>query len=253
MTDAPLAWFDTYLRGKAGLLPDRPVTVQMQGTGGGWRHLDDWPPSEARTRWYLHPNGWLATDEPAQPSEPDRYQYDPADPTPAMGGIGMLTGGAVDNRPLEARPDVLVYTGDRLADALELIGPVEARLRVSSSVEHTDFFVRLCDVDPDGTSINICDGIQRLDPSLIDRAEDGTFAVTVVLWPAAHRFGPGHRVRVQVSSGAHPVFARNLGTGEAIATANTMRPADQAVFHDPARLSWVTLPHTSPALPGGSC
>jgi putative CocE/NonD family hydrolase len=246
MTEAPLAWFDTYLRGKTGLLPDRPVTVQVQGTGAGWRDLDDWPPSDARTRWYLHPDGRLATDEPAQPSEPDCYRYDPADPTPAAGGIGMLTGGPVDNRPLEARHDVLVYTSDRLAGAVEVIGPVEARLRVNSSIEYTDFFVRVCDVHPDGTSINICDGIRRIDPSLIDRAADGTFDVNVALWPAAHRFGPGHRVRVQVSSGAHPVFARNLGTGEAIATATTLRPADQAVFHEPKRLSWVTLPHTLP-------
>jgi uncharacterized protein len=246
MTDAPLAWFDTYLRGQTGLLPAQPVTVDVQGSGGGWRHLDDWPPSEARTRWYLHPGGRLGTEAPTGASEPDRYRYDPADPTPAMGGIGMLTGGAVDNRRLEARDDVVVYTSAILEETLEVIGPVEAELRVSSSLDHTDFFVRLCDVGPDGASINVCDGIRRLDPSSIDRAPDGTFAVAVALWPAAHRFGPGHRVRVQVSSGAHPVFGRNLGTGEPMATATTLRPADQAVFHHPERLSWVTLPHPSP-------
>jgi putative CocE/NonD family hydrolase len=246
MTDAPLAWFDTYLRGETGLLPDRPVTVQVQGTGGGWRDLDDWPPSDGRTRWFLHPDGRLATDEPGAFTEPDRYRYDPADPTPAMGGIGMLTGGPVDNRPLEARPDVLVYTSETLTEPLEVIGPVQAELWVSSSLDHTDFFVRLCDVQPDGTSLNICDGVQRLTPSTIDRAPDDTFPVTVVLWPAAHRFAPGHRVRVQVSSGAHPVFARNLGTGDDIATATTFQPADQAVFHEPSRLSWVSLPHLLP-------
>jgi hypothetical protein len=245
MTDAPLAWFDTFLRGQSGLLPDHPVTVDVQGTGGGWRHLADWPPSPDRTRWFLHAEGRLATAAPTDPSEPDRYRYDPTDPTPSMGGIGMLTGGAVDNRPLEGRDDVVVYTSGVLDEALEVIGPVEARLRVSSSLDHTDFFVRLCDVHPDGASINICDGIRRLDPSTIDRQPDATFDVTVALWPAAHRFGPGHRIRLQVSSGAHPVFARNLGTGEAVAAATVSRPADQAVFHEPGRLSWVTLPHRS--------
>ncbi len=142
----------------------------------------------------------------------------------------MLTGGAVDNRPLEGRDDVVVYTSGVLDEALEVIGPVEARLRVSSSLDHTDFFVRLCDVHPDGASINVCDGIRRLDPSTIDRQPDATFDVTVVLWPAAHRFGPGHRIRVQVSSGAHPVFARNLGTGEAVAVATVVASRRSSCF-----------------------
>ena len=113
MTDAPLEWFDTYLLERPDLLPSptlpaqwaaHPVTVQVQGEGGEWRDLDDWPPpSSAPTAWYLHPGGRLSTAAPTAPSEPDRYRYDPADPTPSIGGIGMLTGGALDNRELEAR------------------------------------------------------------------------------------------------------------------------------------------------------
>jgi putative CocE/NonD family hydrolase len=243
MTDAPLAWFDTYLRGEKGLLSHRPVRVDVQGEGGGWRELEDWPPASEAKRWYLHPGGRLALDAPTDPSAPDSYRYDPADPTPSVGGIGMLTGGPQDNRELEARPDVLVYTSDELADALVLIGTVQAELVVSSSLDHTDFFVRLCDVAPDGSSINVCDGLQRLGPSAITRAADGTFGVTVPMWPVGHRFGAGHRLRIQVSSGAHPVYARNLGTGEAVATAIAMQAAEQAVYHEPARLSFVTLPH----------
>jgi len=155
----------------------------------------------------------------------------------------MLTGGPVDNRELEARPDVLVYTSEPLADPLVLIGPVEAELWASSSLDHTDFFVRLCDVSPDGASINICDGLQRLDPSSIRRSADGSFPVSVPMWPAGHRLGTGHRLRIQVSSGAHPVYARNLGTDEDLATATAMRTAEQAVYHEPGRLSFVTLPH----------
>jgi putative CocE/NonD family hydrolase len=243
MTDAPLDWFDTWLLGRDGPVDPTPVKVHVQGEGGGWCHLDDWPPQSDLTRWYLHPGGGLATVPPDSPSDPDRYRYDPADPTPSMGGIGMLTGGAIDNRPLEARPDVLVFTSDHLPEPLELVGPVEAELFVESSLDHTDFFVRLCDVHPDGSSLNVCDGLQRFDPASISRAADGTFLAAVTMWPVGHRFGRGHRLRIQVSSGAHPVYARNLGTGEPPATAKLMRAADQVVHHEPGRLSCVTLPH----------
>jgi uncharacterized protein len=248
MTDAPLDWFDKYLLERPDLvetpLPTRPVSVHIQGEGGEWHDLDDWPPpTSLPTRWYLHGDGRLSTEPPMSADDPDRYRYDPADPTPAFGGIGMLTGGPTDNRPLEARADVLVYTSDALAEALTVIGPVSAELFVTSSLDHTDFFVRLCDVHPDGQSFNVCDGLQRLVPSMIERDRDGVFRVTISVWPAGHRFAAGHRVRVQVSSGAHPVYARNLGGGEPYATATTMRAADQSVYHDLNRCSSITLPH----------
>ena len=155
----------------------------------------------------------------------------------------MLTGGPVDNRALESRADVLVYTSDELSEPLEIVGSVQADLWVGSSLDHTDFFVRLCDVHPDGRSINVCDGLQRFDPAMIRRAGDGTFKATVAMWPAGHRFGAGHRLRIQVSSGAHPVYARNLGTGEPPVTATLMRAADQAIHHEPGRPSSVVIPH----------
>jgi putative CocE/NonD family hydrolase len=243
MTDAPLDWFDTYLRDEPGLLPDRPVTVQVQGEGGEWRDFDDWPPAADLTTWCLHPDGRLASEAPTTGAGPDHYRYDPADPTPAAGGIGMLTGGPVDNRAVEARADVLVFTSDELTEPLELIGPVSAELHVTSSLDHVDFFVRVCDVHPDGASFNVCDGLQRFGPTTITRAADGTFVAPITLWPIGHRFGAGHRVRVQVSSGSHPVYARNLGTGEPATTATEMRVANVAVLHEPGHLSAVTLPH----------
>ena len=245
MTDAPLAWFDTFLRGVPGLLGEAPVTIHVQGDGGRWLDLADWPPPATATTWYLHTGGFLATDAPTASCEPDRYRYDPADATPAVGGIGMLTGGPQDNRSLEARSDVLTYTSAALTEPLVLIGPVEAALCVESSLDHTDFFVRLCDVAPDGTSRNVCDGLQRFVPDAITRAEDGTFRASVPMWPVGHRFAAGHRLRVQVSSGAHPVYARNPGTGEPVATATELRVAEQAVHHGPARLSSITLPDAS--------
>ena len=238
MTDAPLLWFDTHLKGMTGLLPERTVTLEVQGDGGGWRDFESWPPPATATQWVLGTAGTLSTDVTPSANECVRYRYDPADATPSVGGIGMLTGGQRDNRELEARSDVCVFTSDVLDHALEVIGPVHADLHVNSSLDHTDFFVRVCDVHPDGTSINVCDGLQRFSPSNVTRAADGSFRASVGMWPTAYRFGRGHRVRVQVSSGAHPVYARNLGTGESPFTATTWKVADQAVYCD----SSVTLP-----------
>ena len=244
VAEETVAWFDAYLRDHRATAPERPVSVHVQGDGGTWRELSDWPPVESvPTLWYLHPGGRLAVDIPSAPSAPDTYRYDPADPTPSLGGTGLMTGATVDNGPLEARDDVLLFTSDPLDAPLELVGAVTAELVVSSNVDHTDFFVRLCDVHPDGRSFNICDGLQRFDPTTIQRQPDGTFTATVELWPIGHRFGAGHRLRVQVSSGAHPVYDRNLGTGDPPATATEMRVADQSVYHDPGRVSTVTLPH----------
>ena len=154
----------------------------------------------------------------------------------------MLTGGPTDNRALEARDDVLVYTSDVLTEALELIGPVSATLHVTSTLDHVDFFVRVCDVHPDGTSLNVCDGLQRFGPDTISRDDDGALVAPVALWPIGHRFAPGHRLRVQVSSGAHPVYARNLGTGAPATTATEMLVNDVAVLHEPGHHSTVVLP-----------
>jgi putative CocE/NonD family hydrolase len=118
---------------------------------------------------------------------------------------------------------------------------------VTSTIEHTDFFVRLCDVDASGRSRNICDGLVRLRPGAWRRAEDGVATVEVELWPAAHVFRRGHRIRVQVSSGAHPRFSRNLGGGEPLGTATTMRVAEQEVWHDAGHPSAIVLPVRDPA------
>src|ERR1700733_15833712 len=99
-------------------------------------------------------------------------------------------------RPLEPPLDVLVYPPDVLSTPLELVGPVEAELHVGSSLDHTDFFVRLCDVSPEGRSVNVCDGLQRFDPASIHRNQDGTFTAAVALWPVGHTFATGHHLRV---------------------------------------------------------
>lgn len=235
-----LDWFDVHLRGRPS--PERPpVRVFVIGSGR-WIDLPDWPPEHVPKRWHLHAQGRLAEAAPS-PCDPDRYRYDPSDPTPSVGGAILgAQAGPRDNRRLEARSDVLTFTSNTLARDLEAIGPVSAELYVRSSVRSTDLFVRVCDVSASGRSMNVSDGLARLDTRLWRRGADGVARVDVELSPTAYRFKRGHRIRVQVSSGAHPRFARNLGTGEAIMSAVQCVPAEQEIFHDPAHPSALVLP-----------
>jgi uncharacterized protein len=236
-----LAWMRAHLAGDGAALRPQPVPAFVTGADE-WRDLPAWPPEGRPHRWHLHPGGMLAQQAPPA-ADPDSYTYDPADPTPNLAGPVGLSGRArVDNRILEARPDVLTYTSAPLAGDLEVAGGVVADLFVSSDREHTDFFARLCDVSPAGTSLNICDALLRLAPGQPERQPDGTIHTRITLWPAAHRFRRGHRLRLQVSSGAHPRYARNPGTGEPLGAAVRLAPARQQVFHYPGHPSALILP-----------
>jgi putative CocE/NonD family hydrolase len=237
-----LAWFRTHLLGEQGLLREAPVRVFVMGCNT-WRSLPDWPPpGYGAQRWFLQPGNALAPLPPGA-SQPDRYRYDPADPTPAVGGSSLSrNSGPRDNRALEARKDVLVYTSPVLERDIEVIGAVRAELFVQSSLEHTDFFVRLCDVDPRGKSINVSDGLLRLHPGQPTVDEDGVWNVCVELWSTAHCFQKGHRIRVQVAGGSHPRYARNTGSGEPLATATSLIAADHTVYHDAQHPSALILP-----------
>ena len=179
---------------------------------------------------------------------PSRFTYDPAHPTPTAGGpLLQPPGKQTDNRLIEARPDVLVFTGPPLPADLDVVGPVRARVYVRPELAHADVFVRLCDVNPGGVSRNVVDGIRRLDPRTVPApdvtvGDDGVLAVDVELYPTAYRVKAGHRLRVQVSGGAFPRYARNFGTAEPFGTATTGRPCGVEVFHDPAHPSQLTLP-----------
>jgi hypothetical protein len=145
------------------------------------------------------------------------------------------------NNKLEARPDVLVFTSAPLTEPLEVIGPVSVRLRARGHHPYFDVFARLCDVDPQGRSWDICDGLLRLGgPGA--QAEPGD--VTVPMNAAAHRFEAGHRLRVQVSGGAHPRFLRNTGTSEPLATATRLVPTDIEITHGPDHPAVLSLPVT---------
>jgi uncharacterized protein len=227
--------------------PRGPVRLYVMGEES-WRDFEAWPPPGYSPQpFYLGPAGTLAAEPPAADSAPDGYRYDPADPTPAIGGVRMVRDGAgrVDNAALEARPDVLTYTTAPLESDVEVVGEVSAQIWFRSSLPHADVFVRLCDVDPGGRSWNVCDGLVGLS------AADQVTAAAVRLWPTAYRFRAGHRIRVQVSSGSFPRYARNPGTGEPRATAVRLVAADQSVYHDDERRSAITLPVRS-AGPGGA-
>jgi putative CocE/NonD family hydrolase len=229
---------DVGLAHARGDKPPERARVQLFVMGEDrWREFPWWPPPgyEPR-RFLLQPGRELSTDPPAW-SDPDRYPYDPAHPTPAVGGVRMSArAGRLDNGALEARPDVLTFTTATLDNDIDVIGEVSAEIWFRSSLPYADVFVRVCDVDERGRSFNVCDGLRSV------TGADELSRVAVQLWPTAYRFRRGHRIRVQVSSGAFPRYNRNPGTGEARAKATTLRTATQEVFHDPAHPSAVILP-----------
>jgi len=237
-----IAWLQTRVLGKKGLFREKPVRLFVMGAKE-WRDFDDWPPpGYAPERWYLQGEQGLSPQVPAA-AGPDRYRYDPADPTPVAGGTSLTANaGPKDQEAVESRPDVLVYTGKPLEKDTEVIGPVQVELYVKSSLQHTDFFARLCDVDSSGKSINICDGIVRLQPGKFAPEADGSTKVTIDLWPTANLFKRGHCIRLQVASGHHPRFARNTGSGEPLATASKLCAADQEIYHDAEHPSALILP-----------
>ncbi len=241
-----LDWFGTHLLDTPTAVPRARVRLFVGGSKR-WIDCDEWPPPARAVRWHLQAGGALHPRLPhGQPA--DHFRYDPADPTPSVGGSLLASsGGPQDNRTLEQRGDVLVYTSSSLARDVDVIGPLSAELHVRSSLEHTDFFVRLCDVDPSGRSTNISDGLARLGPGDWHPRRDGVTTVNVSLWAAAHVFQRGHRIRVQVSSGAHPRFARNLGGGEPLGTATAMHIADQEVWHSADHASAIVLPVRDPS------
>ena len=247
ITRSDIAWLDHQLRG--GPEPSgAPVRVYLQ-QADTWLEFPQWPPpAAASTPFYLRPAGGLSRDPEPGEAAPGTFVYDPRDPTPSVGGpLLQPPGKQADNAALEARPDVLTFTGEPLPADLDLAGPVSARIFARPGRAHADVFVRVCDVGPDGVSRNIVDGIRRLSPQTVpagdvQAGEDGILAVDIELFPTAYRIQAGHRLRVQVSGGAFPRFARNLGTGESFASATRGLRGRLDIYHDAAHPACVILP-----------
>lgn len=250
MTALTQRWFDYWLKGtQNGITDEPPVRLFVMGANA-WCDEPAWPLARAQaTPFYLHTGGALSPEPPGD--EPaDAYTYDPADPTPTLGGnllMHILYGpGPRDQRPIEQRADVLSYTTAPLTRDTMVIGPLVMQLWAASDAPDTDFVARLIDVYPDGFAQNLADGIIRA------RFRNGTqaaplepgqpYAFTIDLWATANVFQAGHCIRVDIASASFPRWDRNLNTGEDLAHATAMRPAHQTILHDTAHPSHIMLP-----------
>ena len=231
-----LDWFAEHLSGTSDRRRPSPVRIFVTGAEE-WRHLATWPPPTEERVLYLQPHGGLKEAVPPPRSTPTAFTYDPADPTPAVGGrvINPTIGGHRDNRRLEERSDVLTFTSTPLVEPLEVVGSPRVELVYETDNPRADFFVRLCEVRQDGRSINVSDGFTRLRPD----QPNGT--IQLRLDAIAHRFNPGVRIRLQVSGGAHPRYARNLGTSEDPSTGTRLAPSRHVILHGDGGLSRVDL------------
>lgn len=237
ITSESLDWLAEHLAGTG--VRHRPSPVRIFVTGAqAWRYLPEWPPATTELVLYLRTDGELGASQPAPASAPASFVYDPADPTPAVGGqvINPAIGGRRDNRKLEARADVLTFTGPPLDEPLEVIGNPVVELAHRTDNPHADLFVRLCEVRGNGRSINVSDAFRRLEP------DESSGNVRLRLDAMAHRFARGTRIRLQISGGAHPRYARNLGTEEDPATGTSLAPSRRTISCGDGGFSRLVLP-----------
>jgi putative CocE/NonD family hydrolase len=205
-----------------------------------WRDFADFPPP-ANPRHYFLTGGNQLVSEPRD-SPPSRYCYDPSNPARIVGGTQFhIRAGARDNRQLSRRADVLTFTTEPLEQPVEVIGNGSVELCIQSSSEYTDFFVRLCDVLPTGRSMNVCDGLFRVEPGKVQKQPDGSAKIQVRLWATAYRFMAGHCIQLIITSSAHPRWARHTNTPHPF-TDTESRKAEQTIFHDPRHPSVLILP-----------
>ncbi|WP_147251282.1 CocE/NonD family hydrolase, partial [Microbacterium sp. H6] len=211
------------------------------------RELDSWPPPYTAVELELTRDGRLDGTGVASPAADLTYRYDPAAPTPDAGGrtLNPFSAGRRPQHTRERRADVLVFTGDRLPDDLLVIGTPTITLSFASSNPRADLFVRLCEVDARGVSRALTDGYRRLRPEEVHTDEthtDEAGRIRLELAPLAHRFAAGSRLRVQVSSGAHPLHLRNPGTEDPVRDHSRLIPSDQTVRVGGTAPATLTLP-----------
>ena len=256
-----LRWYDYWLQGIDNGLADEPPVTLFQMGRNRWRYHDDFPlPNTQYKKLYFHSggkansyrgDGALSRDEPGAAEPPDRYRYDPDHPVPSHGGAnccGTPTPiGPVDQRRVEKRNDVLVYTSEFLEEEIDVTGPVKVVLYGSSDAVDTDWVAKLVDVYPDGKAYNIAEGILRArhregqdKPKLM---EPGTiYRFEIDLLATSNAFLPGHRIRVDVTSSHFPQFNRHTNTGEPFGKGDKVKIATQTIQHTKARPSHVFLP-----------
>ncbi|WP_326584559.1 CocE/NonD family hydrolase [Streptomyces sp. NBC_00481] len=246
-------WFQRTIGDGEALEPDAGQVLLFVMDINQWREETEWPLCRAvDTHFHLRADGRLAPEPPPVAEQHEEFTYDPMDPVPTTGGALLLTDefrpGPLDQTAVEAREDVLVFTTEPLTEDTEVTGRVKAVLFAATDGPSTDWVARLCDVDENGVSRNVTDGIVR-----VRTATPGESAEHVVdLWSTSIVFRAGHRIRLQVTSSKFPRWDRNLNTGEPEDSATTARVARQQIFHDqifhdPARPSRIVLPLMPPA------
>ncbi|MCC6729171.1 MAG: CocE/NonD family hydrolase [Chthonomonadales bacterium] len=257
----PWAWFDRYLKGvQNGVDREPAVTYYVMGDttdpsapGNQWRTADRWPPVPTReTPLYLRSNRSLSLAAPDSSDAALTYVYDPADPTPGVGGTHLtIPAGPMEQSRVEGRRDLLVFTGEPLPAPIEVTGTPRADIWFSSDAPDTDLFVTLCDVHPNGRSYNICDGRLRL--RFREGFERGrpmapgrVYRVRFDLWPTSIVFNRGHRIRVQIASCNAPGYDPNPNTGAPFRSGPERRPARNSVRADAAHASRLLLPVAVP-------
>jgi uncharacterized protein len=254
-----LHWYDYLLKGIQNEYAGPPVRLFVMGANE-WRAEEAWPLARARaTKYFLHSSGKansllgdgkLSESGPASEAA-DQFVYDPANPVPTIGGPlccdgGHLPAGPKDQRVVEARDDVLIYSTGPLAQDMEVTGPVSRSIYAKSTAVDTDFTAKLVDVWPNGFAQNLTEGILRAryrnsqeKPELINPGE--IYLLTIDLWSTSNVFKQGHRLRLEVSSSNFPRFDRNLNTGEGYQSAR-MATATTAIYHDVEHPSALLLP-----------
>jgi uncharacterized protein len=257
-----LRWFDYWLKGMDnGVATEPPVKIFVMGDNV-WRHENEWPLARTKyTKYYfqssgkantLNGDGVLGTDLP-KGAPTDAFTYDPANPVPTMGGNNccrsdIVAMGAFDQRAVERRDDVLVFTSPELKEPIEVTGPITVKLFAATSAKDTDWTAKLVDVHPNGFVQNIQDGIirARYRENVGGPAKPITpgdvLEYTIDLWASSNTFLPGHRIRVEISSSNFPRFDRNLNTGEDPGTGTRMEVAKQTVHHSDKYPSHIVLP-----------
>jgi putative CocE/NonD family hydrolase len=256
-----LEWFDQWLKGKDTTLLSRPpVRIFVMGVNR-WRDEREWPLARARpVAFYLHSRGranTLAGDgvlapAPAGKETADRFVFDPAKPVPTLGGavccdFRIFPWGPMDQRPVEKRQDVLVYTSKPLHRDLEVTGPVSVVLYAATSARDTDFTAKLVDVFPDGMARNLADGILRLryrnslEKAVLAKPGE-VYRLNIPVGVTSNVFRKGHRIRLEISSSNFPRFDRNPNTGRPVADERKLQKASQTIYHDRLRPSHALLP-----------
>ncbi|MGA5540964.1 CocE/NonD family hydrolase [Mycobacterium sp. NPDC051198] len=227
-----LDWLGAHLAGHG---ETSRSTVRIHVNGRGWVELADWPPVMPEHELFLQPTGRLTDGAPPDTAPSSSFTYDPADPTPTVGGrLLAAAGGYRDDTRLARRNDVLTFTGDPLPADLYVAGNPVVELAHSCDNPHHDIFVRISEVDAKGRSRNVSDGFLRLN--------DHTGPVRLELDAVAHRFAAGSRIRLLIAGGSHPRFARNLGTAEPPISGSQLVRAAHTVHHGQGGVSRVVLP-----------